>query len=107
MGTNYYAHLNFCPHCERYDRVHIGKSSGGWKFAIEIHELYYNSLKDFEEFIQKEQVEIYNSYGDKVEPKEIFKLIDNCSKEKSHFDDFPEERYKDCDEADLFKGGFS
>jgi len=107
MGTNYYAHTNFCSHCERYDEIHIGKSSFGWKFAIEIHEFYYKSLKEFEEFIQKEDVEIWNSYGDKITPEEVFKMIDAKAKSKSHFDAYPKEKYADCEEVDLHKGEFS
>jgi hypothetical protein len=34
MGWNYYMERNHCPHCNRRDRVHIGKSSMGWVFAL-------------------------------------------------------------------------
>lgn len=37
MGTNYYVHTrpcaNACDHCAQATRVHLGKSSGGWKFT--------------------------------------------------------------------------
>lgn len=37
MGTNYYFVADPCPHCGRRDeRLHIGKSSGGWCFALHV-----------------------------------------------------------------------
>src|SRR5450631_1105933 len=37
MGTNYYLQLPGCDHCNRAgDRLHIGKSSGGWCFALHV-----------------------------------------------------------------------
>jgi hypothetical protein len=36
MGTNYYVSTpsctNACEHCDQSQRVHLGKSSGGWRF---------------------------------------------------------------------------
>ena len=32
MGTNFYVRLNYCEHCGRYETLHIGKRSCGWKF---------------------------------------------------------------------------
>jgi hypothetical protein len=34
MSTNYYWRFNGCNCCERYDELHIGKSSGGWEFMF-------------------------------------------------------------------------
>jgi len=54
MGTNYYwtskPCANPCEHCEGGERLHIGKSSGGWCFALHvIPEQGINSLSDWEE----------------------------------------------------------
>jgi hypothetical protein len=38
MGTNYYLHEHTCAWCGRSDEIHIGKSSGGWCFALHIYE---------------------------------------------------------------------
>ncbi len=39
MGTNYYLHINTCPHCNKPDDIiHIGKKSFGWAFTIRGHE---------------------------------------------------------------------
>lgn len=38
MGTNYYLQKDACPHCGRAaDEIHIGKSSGGWVFALHVY----------------------------------------------------------------------
>lgn len=34
MGTNYF-YVNPCHHCGHAEEVHIGKSSGGWCFALQ------------------------------------------------------------------------
>lgn len=36
MGTNYYWQPAPCPTCGHGDRLHIGKSSGGWCFALHV-----------------------------------------------------------------------
>jgi len=35
MGTNYYLIYNECKCCNRHDKVHLGKSSYGWKFTFQ------------------------------------------------------------------------
>jgi hypothetical protein len=38
MGTNYFLHSPPCLHCgHEPEPLHIGKSSGGWCFALHIH----------------------------------------------------------------------
>jgi len=66
MGTNYYAQQDSCRHCGRcnkYDRYHIGKSSGGWNFSLHVkgpqehaanHELpegKFSCLEDWKHFL--------------------------------------------------------
>ena len=38
MGTNYYVNTPSCPnaceHCSETERVHLGKSSAGWRFLF-------------------------------------------------------------------------
>jgi hypothetical protein len=31
MGTNYYWHDRPCPHCDRYETIHVGKSMSIWR----------------------------------------------------------------------------
>lgn len=53
MGTNYYATPQPCPHCGRTDeRVHIGKSSVGWVFALMTHpDIGINTLDDWKAYL--------------------------------------------------------
>ena len=107
MGTNYYARINICKVCKRYNEIHIGKSSQGWKFGIEIHEGYYEDFKSFVKFIKREDVKIFNEYGEEIIVMDLFKKIISKMKDKSHFDSYPKDKYEDCVEADLHKGEFS
>lgn len=38
MGTNYYVQTppcpNACEHCSATERIHLGKSSAGWRFLL-------------------------------------------------------------------------
>jgi hypothetical protein len=51
MGTNYYMKTEPCTHCGRGpSKLHIGKSSGGWCFALNTHpDEGINSLADWQE----------------------------------------------------------
>lgn len=54
MGTNYYwewpaFRCTACGHVEPEDRIHIGKSSGGWCFALHVTD-DLRSLEDWKSF---------------------------------------------------------
>lgn len=69
MGTNYYWHAEPpCSECGRpHEKLHIGKSSGGWAFALHvIPERGINSLDNWRTLWAKEGSYIRNEYGDKV-----------------------------------------
>jgi len=80
MGTNYYLRLNICPDCGRYDSIHIGKSSSGWRFLFrgypdtgdtplnEITSIIHN-VRDWQEVTPRG--EIWDEYGTRV-PYELF-----------------------------------
>ena len=69
MGTNYYWHKDGA-------KLHIGKSSGGWAFALHVYpELDINSLDDWKDFIHSG--EIYDEYNDYVTPTEMLDIIIN------------------------------
>lgn len=107
MGTNYYARINKCESCGRFDKIHIGKSSIGWRFAVEIHEEYYKSLEELWKFLDKLDVELFNEYGERKDIEEFFNLIENKKDGRSRFENYPEYKYADCEDADLQKGSFS
>ncbi len=107
MGTNYDAQVNHCESCERYDEIHIGKSSAGWRFQIEIHELYYKTSNELYEFLSKKDVDVYDEYGKLISVEELFKIIEDKKDLKSHFEDYPESKYADDEFADLQKGAWN
>lgn len=104
MGTNYYWQYNECLSCKRFDRLHIGKSSGGWQFNfrgyrdynIEFHGVAVNinirSWKDWQDLIRKGNGKIVNEYGEEVtlqylmenvetpERKKMLNFYDYCTK---------------------------
>ena len=88
MGTNYYVHTrpceNACEHCARATRVHLGKSSGGWKF---VHRAYVEDygrpdavpfdVVDRASWLKLLDLgEIFDEYGDRVERDNLLRLIE-------------------------------
>ena len=70
MGTNYYWAQTPCKECGRFDERHIGKSSVGWVFALNIYpELGINDLPDWEERFARGVIR--NEYGDRISPDEM------------------------------------
>ena len=62
MSTNYYAHINLGGPVVK---LHIGKSSAGWCFALCVHpEHGINSLADWRTVWEQPQVTIVDEYGD-------------------------------------------
>lgn len=84
MGTNYYATYNRCECCGRRDSVHIGKSSAGWRFAIEMHPTIYIDWREFEAFVLKGDVEIVDEYGKVHTSDELLKLIEETKEGQRH-----------------------
>lgn len=79
MGTNYYLY-KFCEHCDVDPiRLHIGKSSGGWCFALHvIPELKLNSLDDWMDEIEKSikyDGYIQNEYCDRITLEGLHSVI--------------------------------
>jgi hypothetical protein len=82
MGTNYYWRHNICPHCGRYDEIHIGKSSMGWQFIlhgyrdnpvkISTQETFILSWSEWKLLLNEGR--IFNEYGKEVS---LEYLIDN------------------------------
>lgn len=80
MGTNYY--LKSGPPCETCGRVypdlHIGKSSGGWVFALHaIPEEGINDLPDWVERWSRPGSVIEDEYGREVSKDEMYLIITN------------------------------
>lgn len=79
MGTNYYLHRNACQHCKASrDRLHIGKSSGGWCFSLAIHpDEGINDLSDWIPLLQDNSNAIVNEYGDELSAESMLAVIKN------------------------------
>lgn len=74
MGTNYYLHQKKpCEACGRgYEPLHIGKSSGGWCFALRVDpDNGIHDLPDWEDLWGRPGVTIENEYGDAVSIDEM------------------------------------
>lgn len=65
MGTNFYAESEPCPHCGKSsDKLHLGKSSGGWKFALRAHkDLGIDSLRALVDYIESKDMRVLDEYG--------------------------------------------
>jgi len=88
MGTNYHAYINICPTCGHPGQiVHIGKSSMGWQFGFHAHEpspwepedlvSVLSSKKDWKEFTAKDNVKIYDEYGEEVDEDNFWNMVES------------------------------
>ncbi len=78
MGKNYYLERGKpCSKCGRGEaELHIGKSSGGWYFALHvIPELGLDTLHDWKKFWKGKQ--ITNQCGTKISKKKMLDIICN------------------------------
>jgi hypothetical protein len=95
MGTNYYVRFNHCKQCNRYEEVHIGKSSYGWTFSFHATE-ECKSYKDWLKFLSKEGVDIFDEYDRKVSLDDFKKLVGSKKdSEHNHTKEYPEGSYLD------------
>lgn len=77
MGMNYYLHIDRCEHCGRgAERIHIGKSSVGWAFALHVvptHGLL--TLSDWERMFLADACSIRNEDGEIVSAADMVGII--------------------------------
>lgn len=84
MGTNYYLHVlkdDACAHCKRpatIERLHIGKSSAGWCFAL--HVIPERNLRDLVDWVllmafAPPGTEIKDEYGRSTTFNELMEVI--------------------------------
>lgn len=89
MGTNYYLHTKPCPCCGvTKPPIHIGKSSGGWVFALHISPNDgINTLDDWRKEWAKPNIEIRDEYDGVILPEEMEKCITD-RRWRNQFDNF-------------------
>ena len=115
MGTNFYA-IKQLPNsikgkiCElieidrydeakklfddNYEKIHIGKSSFGWKFIFDYNHFKYYDLnrKSINDFLCRNDVKLYDEYGEQVSIDDFWRLVDS---KKDGYDNIS--FYKDSD----------
>jgi hypothetical protein len=75
MGTNYYT-TKTCGHCQHEDRLHIGKSSVGWCFALNTHQdKGITSLDDWRKKFAEVGVVIVDEYERRVTVEDMLSTI--------------------------------
>lgn len=86
MGTNYYAHLEYCDKCGRADIHHIGKSSAGWTFSFHAIDnfltLTISSWKDWQSILGEPTTKIFDEYGDSITFEAFRELVEKKKGEK-------------------------
>lgn len=83
MGTNYYAVKKKPRIIKIYDKIHLGKSSAGWKFLFHEQEQYHN-FEEFKNFIlNNDEYVIKDEYDRVIDPLELIKLINDKQKENN------------------------
>lgn len=114
MGTNFYwirPAAPACSACGRYDedeRVHIGKGSCGWKFALHVGD--HGAPDDIDGWREKwaePGTLIVNEYGEKLTPVEMLEVVTSwCPSGRSHTSCDPRNA-TDAGAYDLCRGWFS
>ena len=78
MGTNYYVadKSKYCEHCGRGEKtVHLGKSSAGWCFTLNVHpKRDIHNWKDILKFVKGKK--IFNEYGEHITLPEFVDVVE-------------------------------
>ena len=96
MGTVYYAFYNYCEHCERVDKLCIGKLSVGFKPALRAHykkNFSITSWCEWKKFLNKPGVVIKDEYGTTIFKDEFIERVEDW--QESH-EDYCYSFWDDC-----------
>lgn len=95
MGTNYYWSSNPCEACGvSKKKLHVGKSSAGWVFALRVH--HDEGIHSYGDWAERFPHGIINDeYGRPVSTEEMIKVITERSwkSEVEHSDSFLRQNY--------------
>ena len=101
MGTNYYWHGNVCAHCGRGDdRIHIGKSSGGWCFGLHVTD-EIKSLDDWRRIFWSGDGVIRDECGQEISNHDMMNIIMERAWERS-----PEETFAAIKNVRAFRDNY-
>jgi hypothetical protein len=72
--------MNICDKCGRYDDVHIGKSSAGWKFTFQFNGgKFYKTMPQMKEWLSNKV--IVNEYNEEISHEYFWKIVKEKQKE--------------------------
>jgi hypothetical protein len=101
MGTNYYLHIpgceKDCGHCSERQRIHLGKSSAGWKFG---HYAPPDWPRDQARTMWRELIDVHllngghieDEYGGQITRDGLLEFIEEKQHLRSHLNPHPYER---------------
>lgn len=76
MGTNYYAEFGNRIYPYKANRIHIGKSSSGWAFALHLDLTKgLGTFLEWRNFYSQPQIIIRTDAGETIHPKEMTQII--------------------------------
>jgi len=98
MGTNYDIKYKICDKCGRYDELHLGKSSYGWRFALQANNFeYYKDWREMKIWLKKmcknNKGKIYDEYDEEVGLEEFITLVESKQLTKQYVDRFDGYRF--------------
>lgn len=120
MGTNYYAVQKISDEvkndiCEKikndkyseaesvfndnYKKIHIGKSSYGWKFLFNYNHFNYYDLtrESIDKFLRQGNTMLFDEYGEKINIDDFWDMVDSKSNGLGN-----KEYYENKENLDLF-----
>lgn len=94
MGTNYYVQTDPCPkaceHCSASEHIHLGKSSGGWRFSFQAQP-DWGPLNAFAEWTKLAMSGVItDEYGEVHSLADLLRLIHDKQELRSHMEPQPD-----------------
>ena len=80
---------------EEYPEIHLGKRSCGWQFLWAPNPKWYdNTIESIDKFLRREDVVLYNEYGEYLTPEQVWEEYANTKGDthESYLQKHPEER---------------
>ena len=78
---NYYTRIDECKQCKRFERIHLGKGSYGWRFTFQYNEeKFYKTITEMKTWLKNKI--IYDENDEKISYTEFWKMVQAKQKEK-------------------------
>jgi len=76
MGTNFYTKIIKCKYCKNSERVHLGKSSIGWKFTLQANGYrFYKNWDEMKEWLRGRPIK--DEYGKRISRADFIKWVES------------------------------